>query len=303
MPVAGGIDLDLPGDGVRLRASRWPGGHRDTPVLLLHGLASQRRFWNLVVPGLAGLPVIALDQRGHGDSEQPEAGYDTATVVRDALTALDALALSRVVVVGHSWGASTALTFAADHPDRTLAVVALDGGFTSLAEWGPRERTRALLEPPQWSGPPEAVPTLLRHGPLGPWWSAGVEQALLPLFGVGADGLARARLPFDLHMAVVDALLDYRPADVLPRIDCPAWLVACELAGSGDGGAGPDTTRRTAAGLDAAGHLLRMPRLFRWGGALHDVPLQWPALVAGCIRAAAVEAAGAPAARRPRASE
>ena len=36
-PVAGGLDLDLPGDDVRLRATRWRGA--GTPVLLLHGLA------------------------------------------------------------------------------------------------------------------------------------------------------------------------------------------------------------------------------------------------------------------------
>ena len=115
-PVAGGLDLDLPGRGVRLRATRWPGS--GTPVLLLHGLASSRRFWDLVVPGLAGLPVVALDQRGHGDSERPDGPYDGATVVADALTALDALGLSRVVVVGHSWGATTALRRAAEAPGR-----------------------------------------------------------------------------------------------------------------------------------------------------------------------------------------
>ena len=88
-PVAGGLDLDVPGRDVRLRATRWPG--EGVPVLLLHGLASSRRFWDLVVPGLAGLRVVALDQRGHGDSERPTGPYDGATVVGDALTALDAL--------------------------------------------------------------------------------------------------------------------------------------------------------------------------------------------------------------------
>ena len=51
-PVAGGLDVDLPGRDVRLRATRWPGS--GTPVLLLHGLASTRHIWDLAVPGLAG---------------------------------------------------------------------------------------------------------------------------------------------------------------------------------------------------------------------------------------------------------
>ncbi|MDP9436347.1 MAG: alpha/beta hydrolase, partial [Actinomycetota bacterium] len=118
-PVAGGLDVDLPGTGVRLRATRWPG--RGLPVLLLHGLASTRRFWDLVVPELGGLSVLALDQRGHGDSERPDGPYDGAAVVRDALTALDALGVSRALVVGHSWGATTALRLAAEAPERVLA--------------------------------------------------------------------------------------------------------------------------------------------------------------------------------------
>jgi len=60
-------------------------------VLLLHGLASTRHIWDLVVPGLAGLPVLALDQHGHGDSDRPEGPYDGEAVVGDGLTALDAL--------------------------------------------------------------------------------------------------------------------------------------------------------------------------------------------------------------------
>ena len=37
------------------------------------------------------------------------------------------------------------------------------------------------------------------------------------------------------------------------------------------------------------------PRLLRWSGAVHDVPLQWPALVSGLVRAAAEEVATAAA--------
>ena len=282
-PVAGGVDLDLPGDEVRLRATRWRGA--GTPVLLLHGLASSRHFWDLVVPDLAGLPVIALDQRGHGDSARPEAPYDAATVARDALTALDALGLSRVVVVGHSWGAGTALRLAATAPERVLAVVAVDGGISAPRDGLTREQVRLQLTPPQHALEPAQVRDLLRLGPLGPWWSPAVEAAMLPLFGLGDDGLVRARLPFEAHMAIVDSLLDDNPADLLPAVRCPAWLVSCEPIG------GDDWSRRKAAGLDAAAATLAQPRLLRWAGALHDVPLQWPTLVSGLIRAAVREVA------------
>ena len=288
-PVAGGIDLDLPGNGVRLRATRWPGA--GPPVLLLHGLASQRRFWNLVVPGLVGRDgpaVLALDQRGHGDSEQPSTGYDTDTVVSDALTALDALGLSRVVVVGHSWGATVALALAARHPERTLAVVAIDGGFATMSKDTPREQIRARMEPPRFAVPPEQLAELVQGGPLGRWWSPAVAAAVLPIFGVGKDGLARPRFRFEHHMQVVDALLDADPAAVLSAVACPAWLVDCVAPGSGGD---TEWAAAKARSLAQAGRLLAQPRLLRWSGALHDVPLQWPALVSGLIRAAADEVA------------
>jgi pimeloyl-ACP methyl ester carboxylesterase len=103
---------------------------------------------------------------------------------------------------------------------------------------------------------------------------------------VGDDGLARARLPFDTHMRVVDGLLDYDALAVLGRVTCPVWLVSCGPVGADD-----EWSQAKARGMDEAGRLLAQPRLMRWEGAVHDVPLQWPALVAGLIRAAVDDAA------------
>lgn len=288
-PVAGGVDLDLPGDGVRLRATRWPGS--GPAVLLLHGLASTRRIWDLVVPHLLGagpdpVAVVALDQRGHGDSERPAGPYDGAAVVRDVLTALDALALSRVVVVGHSWGATTALRVATIAPGRVLACVMIDGGMGGMVGDGrSREQVRVQLTPPRTALPPDRLREMLAAGPLAPWWSDAVAAAVLPVFEVGDDGLARARLPFEAHMAVLDDLLDTDHAALWADVACPAWLVAC-LPPSGEEAGGNGWAATKERGLEqAAGHLVR-PRLLRWQGAVHDVPLQWPALVAGLVRAA-----------------
>ena len=238
------------------------------------------------MPGLAGLPVVALDQRGHGESERPSGPYDGGTVAADALVALDALGISRAVVVGHSWGASTALRLAADAPGRVLAAVAIDGGLGSWRDSGAtREQARERLTPPRTALPPAELEGLIAAGPLGPWWSAEVAAAVLPLFEVGADGLARPRLPFDAHMAIVDDLLDTDPDRVLSRITCPTWLVSCEAVPQ-------EWAAQKGAALDRAAGLVAQPRRQRWQDALHDVPLQWPALVAGLIRAAADEVAG-----------
>ena len=283
----------MPGDGIRLAATRWPG--TGTPVVLLHGLASQRRFWNLVAARLAGLPIVALDQRGHGDSDRPDGSYDGAACAADLAVAMDALGWSRAVVVGHSWGGSVATTFAAEHPERTIALVAIDGGFAGISAATPEDRAerRRLLEPPQWALPPDELMAMIeRHAP-GGTWSPEVAAAVLPIFEVGDDGLARARLPFEIHMRIVDTLLDWDAAAALSRVRCPAWLVSCETVAADDA-----WSQAKSAALDALRDVVAKPRVLRWGGAVHDVPLQWPDLVAGLLRAAvddagnAVEAAG-----------
>jgi pimeloyl-ACP methyl ester carboxylesterase len=255
-------------------------------VVLLHGLASQRRFWNPVAARLAtgatGLPLLALDQRGHGDSDRPAGPYDLITAATDVTIAMDALAWSRAVVVGHSWGGAVAATFAAEHPERCLGLVAIDGGFSTPPAGFDRAAARERLAPPRFEMAPDELITMLSSRAPGGTWTDEVASAVLPIFEVGSDGLARARLPFDTHMLVLDGLLDYDAADVLGRVRCPAWLVSCDSLDAAD-----DWTEHKRQSLDAITPLLGRPRVLRWAGAVHDVPLQWPDLVAGLIRSAA----------------
>jgi pimeloyl-ACP methyl ester carboxylesterase len=284
------MDVDVPGHEVRLAATRWPGSGR-TPVVLLHGLSSQRRFWNLVVAHLDGVPLLALDQRGHGDSERPGSDYALSTVATDLATALDALGWSRVVVVGHSWGGAVAATFAAEFAHRTLALVAIDGGFTSpLAGGTDRAVRRKQMEPPRIAAQPDELVAMFSSRTPVTHWSDEVAAAMLPIFEVGSDGLARPRLPFEQHMQIVDTLLDYDAAAVLRRVQCPTWLVSCESPGDvvpgSPAAAHNEWQAAKAAALSDVVHAHPDARVLRWGGAVHDVPLQWPALVAGLIRAA-----------------
>jgi pimeloyl-ACP methyl ester carboxylesterase len=287
-PVAGGADIVLAAGDVRLAATRWAGP--EPTVVLLHGLASQRRFWNPVVRRLAGrAAVMAVDLRGHGDSDQPSTGYDLATVAADVAAALRAAEVGSYLVVGHSWGAQIATRLAADH-DEVVGVVALDGGFTPPVPVGDRAEVRRRLEPPRLQLSPAQVERMLGPDPDEPWRTDETRDAVLPVFAVGSDGLARARFPFDLHMQVVDAFLGHDPADLWPRIRVPTWLVACGPVHERDEDA-LRAARIKEQGLLLAADALAHPRLLRWVGAVHDVPLQWPDLVAGLVLSAWVEAA------------
>jgi len=65
---------------------------------------------------LSAAPRHRFDQRGHGQSDQPESGYDLATMAEDLIHGMAALGLGQVALVGHGWGARVALALAARHP-------------------------------------------------------------------------------------------------------------------------------------------------------------------------------------------
>ena len=63
-------------DGVRLHYLEWEGSETGAePILFLHGLSSNARYWERVAARLGGRRMLALDQRSHGLSERPEGGY------------------------------------------------------------------------------------------------------------------------------------------------------------------------------------------------------------------------------------
>src|SRR5262245_62258794 len=91
---------------LRLRLRDWAGPHTTPPILLVHGLASNARIWDLAAPLLArDFRVTAIDQRGHGQSDKPTHDYTLATIAGDLAGVLDALGWVRPLIVGHSWGA------------------------------------------------------------------------------------------------------------------------------------------------------------------------------------------------------
>jgi pimeloyl-ACP methyl ester carboxylesterase len=272
------IDRAVPGDGVRLHARDWGGSGQ--AVVLLHGLASNARIWDGVASRLAGagLRVVALDQRGHGASEQPGSGYDLATQGRDLSAALAALGIERPVLAGHSWGANVALQFAADRPGALAGLALVDGALLGVAEWsGPTlAEARRRLAPPRFAVPLTDWLARARRFDAGgsggqPW----VRDYLRAGVDVDDQGVARSRFQFDNHMQVVDALYGQRPPDLYPLVDCPVLL--CPAADPADGGAHAEAKRGAAV---RASDLLPSATLTWFEDTMHDIPLQRPAELA-----------------------
>ena len=98
-----------------------------TVVVLLHGFPELNISWNHQIPALvaAGYRVVAPNQRGYSGSVR-DGSYATADLAADVISILDAVGAQRAVVVGHDWGGGVAWTVAQLHPDRLVALVAMN---------------------------------------------------------------------------------------------------------------------------------------------------------------------------------
>ena len=121
------------------------------PIVFLHGGGQTARTWDLVCLALrSSFHCLALDQRGHGDSEWSYTmEYEPAAHAADVAAFVDHLGLERFVLVGMSMGCVNGLTYAAEHAGRLAAFVAVDAGPSVRIQGGQsildfRRRTEVL---------------------------------------------------------------------------------------------------------------------------------------------------------------
>lgn len=299
-------DLAAPGHP-RLAARVWEpaGAPTGRPFLLVHGLASNARLWDGVGARLAaaGHLAVAVDQRGHGLSEEPADGYDTDTCADDLAAVIGLLGWAgegAPVVAGQSWGGNVVLSLAARHPGGTAAVCCVDGGWIRLADRFPDEEACwQALAPPVFDG--------LRYDDLAarireanPHWPAeGIEGTLANLVRT-PDGGVRARLSRAHHRSIVDSLFRGDPRRWYPEITVPVLLCPATAppadppegpvppAGAPAGSADDRAAMTRAAVLEA---LQALPdgRVRWYPGAHHDIHAEQPAALAADL----LELAGA----------
>lgn len=117
--------FDLPDDLVEHRITTRDGGTvravergSGRPLVLLHGITLRSDVWAPQLHDLSDrFRVIAVDLRGHGGSTAGDGGFGLSRLGDDVADLLAALDLRDAIIVGHSMGGMTLMTFCADHPD------------------------------------------------------------------------------------------------------------------------------------------------------------------------------------------
>jgi pimeloyl-ACP methyl ester carboxylesterase len=168
------------------------GGEGGVPVLMMHGAAAHSRWWDFTALALTDrFHVLALDRRGHGDSEWAEPGhYEIEDYTADTHAVISAWGLGKPLLVAHSGGGLPSILYAARHPENVKALALLDTRPVYDEEMVARMRNREdrpartfaslqearrsfRLTPPTVGAPPEMVEQLSLHSfrqlPDGKW--------------------------------------------------------------------------------------------------------------------------------------
>lgn len=114
------------------------GNAKAQPMLLLHGGGQTAHSWDEFSRSMRHLyHVIALDQRGHGDSDwSPRKTYSLPAQLRDITRFVTRLGLSKIILIGLSMGGRNSMAYAATHPGKLDRLVIVDIGPETMARGG-----------------------------------------------------------------------------------------------------------------------------------------------------------------------
>jgi len=271
-------------NGVDLHYQQWnPTASSRPPILLLHGLSSNASFWGRLAARLPDRRLIALDQRAHGQSAAPAAGYEPATLAADAAALVERLGVDRIVVAGHSWGATIALQLAADRPDLVAGLAIVDGPVRPWSETGLSwEQAEKFMQPelPLYADLEQALAEKRRT--LKSAWADDLVDFVKA--GLVEEG-GRLRLPLTapIRLQILRSMYFQAYGVLWPQVRCPVLLA---LAAGGEESIFTDFKKRAAALIAE-----QVPEtVVHWYESGHDIPIERPAEVAAdlerlCLRA------------------
>jgi len=203
-------------------------------VLAVHAAGFCKELWGPVAESLARRRFVALDQRGHGDSDAPEPPIDWWDMGRDVLAVVEACGLVRQVGLGHSSGGTALLLAEVLRPGTLRGLVLVEPvvfpGPAFRAEENPMT-AQALQRRSSFSSADEALVSFRGRKPFA-WWTDEVLQAYVE------HGFRRVGDRWVLKCSPETEAEFYRGAtahglwDRLGEVACPVLLVGGEESDS-----------------------------------------------------------------------
>jgi pimeloyl-ACP methyl ester carboxylesterase len=120
-------------------------GEGKEAVVFIHGWSCNLNFWKANIPAFVNQSrVIAIDLPGHGDSDKPQIAYSMDLFARAIDAVLQDAKVERATLVGHSMGTPVIRQFYRKYPNKTRALVIVDG---SLRPFANTEQMKQFVDP------------------------------------------------------------------------------------------------------------------------------------------------------------
>src|SRR5215475_9062384 len=120
-------------------------GEGKEAIVFIHGWSCNLNFWKANIPAFTKQSrVIAIDLPGHGESDKPQITYSMDLFARAIEAVLEDAKVERATLVGHSMGTPVIRQFYRKYPNKTLALVIIDG---NLRPFSNTEQMKQIVDP------------------------------------------------------------------------------------------------------------------------------------------------------------
>jgi pimeloyl-ACP methyl ester carboxylesterase len=216
---------------VRLRYWDWGGDGQ--PLLLVHATGFHGRVWDPLARRLSPRRrVIAVDQRGHGDSDKPESDYDWHNFAADVAELADVLDIRGAAAMGHSGGAAAIAYAQAEDPGLFSGLVLIE----PITYPGPRRPVVPRDGAPDlpsisrqrrevWESRDELWESWSSRPPFADWDPEALRAYIEWGFADRADGRVELKCPREYEARMFEQSFSLNAFERLPELIVPGMLI------------------------------------------------------------------------------
>ncbi|MGH7896673.1 MAG: alpha/beta fold hydrolase [Candidatus Binatia bacterium] len=259
-------------NGVRLHYLDFGGD--GPPAVLHHATGFHAWLWAPIARAMcARHRVLAVDARGHGDSDKPEGGYQWQVFIADLIAFMDELELGGAIGCGHSLGGTTIAGAAAERPDLFDSVVLIEPilfprEFSRLFANDNPVAAAARRRREHWASQSEAFRSYRGRGPFAKWRDEALRLYVEHAFEKAGDAV-RLKCPPEIEAQVFSMASQFDTWGALDRVTVPALIVRGEESGAFSANDAAEAHRR-----------LRGSEVVTVSGTTHLLPMEEPERVA-----------------------
>ena len=147
--TAPGVARSVQLDGAKVHYTEYGAG--ENALLFVHGWSCDETFWAAQASALAWkFHVITIDLPGHGQSDKPEIPYTMDLYARAIHAVLQDAKVKWATLAGHSNGTPVIRQFYRKFPEKTRALIIVDGGLRPFGDKATMEKFVAKLKEPNY---------------------------------------------------------------------------------------------------------------------------------------------------------